>query len=306
MRRLWLALALLAISLPAKATLPAEQSYRIANSGRLITDVYINGQGPFAFVIDTASSRTLIFEHVRKKLQLSQSQPERLLVYGINDVADALPVKPEMLSLAGETVHGLTIGVLPDAGGGPDGVLGLDVLSRYFLVLDRERMRLKLLPSGKDSARAYDGWSQVSLEARQLKKFPIRFWYLHARFNGTSITSLFDLGAAFSLLNWDAAEMLGVHKQHFASYGPPPEELQDVLGKTSTAVRAEGLEIDFPGIRWRRQSAIVADAPVFGYFDLAERPAAILGPALLANNSLAIDFADGHLYIGPEAQEPAK
>src|SRR5580704_15606446 len=76
------------LSSPAFATLPAEQPYRIANYGRLVTDVFINGQGPFSFLIDTASSRSLIFEHVRAQLSLAPSQPEHVIVYGINDVAE--------------------------------------------------------------------------------------------------------------------------------------------------------------------------------------------------------------------------
>jgi hypothetical protein len=164
-------------------------------------------------------------------------------------------------------------------------------------------MRLKLLPPGEDSARAYAGWSQAQLTPRPLKKFSIQFWYLNTRFNGERLTALFDLGAGMTLMNWDAAERLGVHKVRFAANGPPPEELQDVLGKKAPAVRIEGMEVRLTGQSWNKQLVIVADAPVFGYFDLEELPAAIVGPALLGDNSLAIDFAGQHLYVGPTEKE---
>ena len=38
-------------------------------------------------------------------------------------------------------------------------------------------------------------------------------------------------------------------------------------------------------------------------FNLDEEPAAILGSDLLADNSLAIDFAGHRLYIGPPAKK---
>jgi hypothetical protein len=101
------------------------------------------------------------------------------------------------------------------------------------------------------------------------------------------------------MLNWGAAERLGVHKSHFTSFGPPPALLQDVLGKEAPAVRADGLEVRLAGRSWTRQFAIIADAPVFSYFDLEEKPAAIVGLDLLRNNSLAIDFAGQRLYLGP-------
>jgi predicted aspartyl protease len=293
--------ALLTLAGSAHATLPAEQPYRIDREGRLVTDVYVDGQGPFVFVIDTASSRSLMFEHVRQELGLGQSQPQRMTVYGINDIADVMAVKPDELRIAGEAVHGLTMGVLPESeNAGPDGVLGIDALSRYFVVLDRSAMRIKFLPPGEDSAKPYADWTKIQLTPRTLKKFPIQFWYLRTRFNGSTLTALFDLGASTTMMNWQAAERLGARKIHFAAiYGPPPVELQDVLGKLAPAVRLDGLEIRLLSQSWNKQMAIIADAPVFDYFDLDELPAAIVGPGLLRNNSLAIDFADQTLYVGP-------
>jgi len=91
-----------------------------------------------------------------------------------------------------------------------------------------------------------------------------------------------------------------VHKAKFAYYGPPPALLQDVLGKEAPALRADGLEVRLPGRVWNRQTVIIADAPVFSYFDLEERPSAIVGVDILRNNSLAIDFAGQRLYVGPK------
>jgi len=285
----------------AWATTSAEQPYRVDSRGHLVTDVYVDGQGPFSFVIDTASSRSLIYEHLRKQLGLTQSQPERMKIYGINDIADIMPVKPGELRIAGEAVRGLTLGVVPDSSGaGPDGILGLDILSRYFVVLDRGAMRLKLLPPGEDSAKAYTDWAKAPLTPRALKNLPVQFWYLKIRVNDQPLTALFDLGTNTNIMNWGAAERLGLHRAHFLQvYGPPPVEVQDVLGKQSPVIKIEGLEVRLPGKFWNKQLVFVADAPVFDYFDLEEQPAAILGAGLLHNNSMAIDFADQRLYVGP-------
>jgi predicted aspartyl protease len=301
MRGICALLGLLILMVPASATPPVEQSYRIADYGRLVTNVTINGQGPFSFLIDTASSTSLMFEHVRKKLNLGQSQPGNLLVYGINDVSEAMPVRPHSLMVAGKEIKDLTIGVLPGSGADePDGVLGLDVLAHYFVVLDRDTMQLKLLAPGAASTRPYEDWAQAKLTPRGLRKFPIRFWYLSARFNDERrFTTLFDLGAGTTMINWDAAEELGLHKKDFNRYGPPPEDLQDVLGKSSPAVRVTNMDLELTGKTWERRLVMVSVAPAFDYFDLEERPAAILGSGLLDNTSLAIDFAAGRLYLGP-------
>jgi predicted aspartyl protease len=299
-----LVFGLLAFATPARAALPAEQPYRVAFNGRLATDVYIDGKGPFTFLIDTASSRSLIFQHVRDRLGLAQSQPKMLTIYGINDVAQATPVKPGELTVAGETMRDMTLAVLPDEGGnGPDGILGTDFLARYVVVLDRAAMRLKLL--APDAAPDFRGWTGMPLTPRPLKNLPVEFWYLKTNFNDSTLTALFDLGAVMTMLNWQAAERLGIHQRKFIQYGPPPEELQDVLGKRAPALRVNGVTVTLNGRSWRDQFVMVADAPVFDYFDLDEHPAAIVGLDLLGANSLAIDFAAGRLYVGPKAQAPS-
>lgn len=94
-------------------------------------------------------------------------------------------------------------------------MLGVDVLARYFVVLDRTAMKLRLLPPDAESAEAFKDWPQAPLTAEPLKNLSIRFWYLKTSFNDHNIKSLFDLGASFTLLNWNAAEVLGVHKRDF-------------------------------------------------------------------------------------------
>jgi len=292
---------------PAGAMLVADQPYRFDPTGRLVTDVYVNGQGPLSFLIDTASSRSLIFEHVRARLGLTASAPELLTVYGINDTGTAVPVQPRELRIASAVITGLTIGVLPDPANPadePDGVLGIDALARYFVVLDRATMHFKLLTPGPEAARDYSDWAEVPLSPHPLKNIPLDFWYLRARFNGANLMTLLDLGAGVTMLNWQAAELLGVKKHDF-SKRDVPEDLRDVLGSDAPAVRLMEMGVSMPGIAWTRQNALVSGAPVFGWFNLDEKPAAIVGPGLLGNNSLAIDFAGRRLFVGPTHPERA-
>ena len=291
----------------ARADINPATQYRIDFQDRLVTNVSINGRGPYTFVIDSASSRTIIFEHVRAQLGLQASDPEPIIVYSINQQARAMAVAPDRLNVGGRDIGGLTIGVLPDSEGqgDPDGILGIDVLSRYFVVLDRVNMRLQLLPRDSAAAKDYASWHLVPLMPRPLKNVPIDFWYVTVGFNDHAIPVLFDLGCGLTLLNWQAAERLGVEKNDMArKFGPPPEGLRDVLGKVAPAVVVKGLTITLPNQVWHKQDVLVADAPVFEFFEMGGRPGGIVGPGLLKDNSLAIDFAGHRLYVGPLYRAP--
>jgi predicted aspartyl protease len=290
---------------PADARLLADQPYRINGSGRLVTDVTVDGQGPFHFLIDTASSRSLIYERVRARLGLVQSQPELLTIYGISAQSTALPVRPRALAIGDEAIGGLVMGVLPDPAGddGLDGVLGIDALARYFVVLDRAAMRLKLMTPDAPEARDYRRWSSTALVPRRLKNMAIDFWYMKPWFNGRPINTLFDLGASVTMLNWPAAEQLGLRKKNFTRYGPPPVDVRDILGADAPAVRVNDMRIEMLGIVWRKQVVLISSAPVFEFFGLDEAPAAIAGPGLLKDNPLAIDFPGHRLYVGAAVGE---
>jgi hypothetical protein len=295
-------LLLAAVPDGARADISPTTQYRIDFQDRLVTNVFINGRGPYIFVIDSASSRTIIFEHVRAQLGLQASDPDPIIVYSINQTARAMAVAPDGLDVGGQDIGGLTMGVLPDSEGqgDPDGILGIDVLSRYFVVLDRPSMRLQLLPRDGRAAKDYANWHPVPLMPRPLKNIPVDFWYVMVAFNDHVVPALFDLGCGLTLLNWLAAEQLGVEKNVMArKFGPPPEGLRDVLGKVAPAVVVKGLTVTLPNQVWRKQDILVADAPVFEFFGMGKRPGGIVGPGLLKDNSLAIDFAGHRLYVGP-------
>lgn len=296
----WTALFAAAALFPAiaSANVLADQPYRITADDRVLTDVMVNGQGPFSFLLDTASSRSMIYEHVRARLGLAQSEPVPLTVYGIENVGSAIPVRPEQLQFSGDAIKGLAMGVLPDASQPSDGILGIDALSHYLVLLDRGDMRLKLLTPG--SAASYQDWPSLALTPHPVKDTATNFWYLKANFNGRNITTLLDMGAGMTLINWKAAAELGVRKDAYLNLRPP-EKLRDILGSFGPVVVLRDVTVDLNGRIFERERVLVADAKVFDYFNLGGQPAAILGPGLLKNNSLAIDFAGRRLYVGPAA-----
>ncbi len=96
---------------------------------------------------------------------------------------------------------------------------------------------------------------------RPFKNFAIGFWYLRTVSTDKSSTLLFDMGAGFTLLNWQAAERLGVRKAQFRRIMARRPVLQDVLGKKAPAVGWRTSASRSPAKR-RKQPAIIADARV--------------------------------------------
>ncbi|HUO03300.1 MAG TPA: retroviral-like aspartic protease family protein [Rhizomicrobium sp.] len=289
----------------------AKLPYRIGADGRVSTDVFLNGQGPFNFVLDTASSRTMLFEHLRRQLGLVPSEGGMLKVYAMNNIGSAVPVKPGPLGLDRETIDGLTMGVLPDdvtemdGLQAADGVLGMDALSHYFMVMDHDTLQVRLMDPADPGATAYRDWPSEKLTPYQAHGMDITFWWMDAKFGRETVTALLDMGSGITMMNWEAAERLGLHRVDFLKK-QIPQDLRDALGTVEPVVLVKDLTIQVGDRKFPGQNVIVANAKVFQYFGLDEGPAAIIGPALLRSNSLAIDFGKRRIYIGPPTKpEPA-
>lgn len=293
------------LSVPAAwATDLAKLPYRIGADGRVSTDVYLGGKGPFNFVLDTASSRTMLYSHLSQKLGLVPSETGMLKVYAMNNVGTAVPVKPGALGLDKQTINGLTMGVLPDDASpmdgvqSADGILGMDALSHYFMVMDHDTLQVKLMDPNDPGATAYRDWPSERLVPYQARDMDITFWWMNAKFGGENVTALLDMGSGITMLNWEAAERMGLRRADFMK-DKVPQDLRDALGTLEPVVLIKGLSIQVDDHKFLDQTVIVANAKVFQYFGLGDRPAAIIGPALLRSNSLAIDFGRRRIYIGP-------
>ena len=305
-----LILAILAAATAVRADALADLPYRIGGDGRVSTDVFVDGQGPFSFLLDTASSRTMLFEHLRQKLGLTASQNGMLKVYAMNNIGTALPVQPRELRLAERSITGLTLGVLPDdlrppeGEAGADGILGMDALSHYLLMMDHDALRLKLMDPASADADIYRGWPSAELTPYQAKDMDVTLWWLRAKFGNQNVTALLDMGSGITMLNWNAAEKLGLRRASFDKE-PIPQDLRDALGTLEPVVTVKGLAISVGGREFPAQTVIVANAAVFRYFGLENKAAAIIGPALLRHNSIAIDFNKRRVYIGPASHAAA-
>ena len=275
-----------------------DQPYRIGLGERFTTEAMINGQGPFELVIDTGSSQTILFTSVGKKLGLTPEPGADITIHGISATVTSHPFKLKELALSNERVVDLPIAILDDpssAQGEPDGVLGIDVLERYFLAFDSESRRFRLFPRGA-KPQPFSGWPSAVMTPRRLRGLRVDFWFVEARYAGYPATTLVDLGAGVNILTWELARHLVSRKDMPARNA---EEVRDALGKGFPAFRLEGLPIELARQRWRKEIALVADVPVFVILDMAGRPSAIVGAGLLKNDSFALDFESRRLHVAP-------
>jgi predicted aspartyl protease len=109
--------------------------------------VFINGEGPFAFALDTGASHTLVDSRLAKKLDLPVVGPS-VEMTGVAATTKADQVQADQwrvgdVSLPPKTLVSLDMSAL-DHRSGLEGLLGSDVLRQFVITVDYQNQLLIL------------------------------------------------------------------------------------------------------------------------------------------------------------------
>lgn len=267
-----------------------------AASGHLIAPVGVNDAGTYAFIVDTAASRTVISPELALALSLVRldDREGHLAAAGGETKTDVYQLG--VLKLSEREWKIRSVLVLPDSTGllGPSGILGLDVLAAQPVMLDFRAMKLSLLNrQSMRKIRRQGGWQKISVRQNFAG-----FLTINLKINGHRVTAVVDSGARRSIGN----VKLGALLDNLSPASILAQE-QIVTGVALPRVPARsGLAraIYFQGLRWNDAELLVADLAIFKTLNLDNKPALILGLDFLRQTSaVMIDFPRQRLWIKP-------
>lgn len=275
--------------------------YSLDEEGRMLIDVEVNDVGPYKFIVDSAASRTLLFENLRKQLGLEFQADETTFVHGaiINEHRPVLSVgKLKVGSLLMENFRSFSIPD-PDAltGDMQQGILGLDFLSQYAMYVNVDDSRIIFAKSGyRPSSRKY---TTVPIEFDDLGLIENGLPIIQVRVQDRSMDALLDLGASQTIANWAAANLFGINIRRFLR---DRSDFQGIFSAVPVRARATGAAISIGKRVWTKQTIDIANLKIFETLGRGEQPAIIISAALLREEDYIIDFPASrfHIRVKPE------
>jgi predicted aspartyl protease len=264
-------------------TVTDEVAIRSDATRRMTVDVSVAGQGPYRFLVDTGSERTIISRQLARRLQLESGKNTVLhSVIGINDVRT---VNIPRLQVSNRTMSVANAPALEAANIGADGMLGIDSLRSQKVLFDFKAGTMAISPANR-SAEPYDK-DVIVVRARARKG---RLIFTHARVDGQKVTVIIDTGSQVTIGNL-ALERAMVKRR--AWIAPEPLTIQSVTGETMVANVAMLKELQLgSGVGLHKLPVAFADAHIFRKLDLEDQPALLLGMnAMRAFDRISIDFA---------------
>lgn len=299
MRRPYLvpAMAMLMVCPPAAgqpvtaADPPAVVRTLSTSDDRVSIPIHIDGRGPWNFIVDTGSQRTVISRDLADQLALPARR--HVTIVSMAGRQETRTVAVPRLGYGTETVDGIEAPVLEGDHLGAAGLLGLDSLHAKRLLLNFRTGRMEIgasRPSWRDP-------NAIIVEARRRKGQLI---LLHSDANGLKVNIILDTGTHISVGNLALRDKL-IRKKR----APAMSEISliSVTGETLTGQLGRIGRIRMGPIALTDLPVMFADAPPFSELGLSDKPTLLLGiQALRMFDRIAIDFGRGKVdFLMPDA-----
>jgi predicted aspartyl protease len=267
-------------SVPPPAILPvapAGQNIPTATdaSARISVPVAIGGQ-VWHFLIDTASTRTVIASDVADRLALAPGHPLHILTIAGTESVPSVVI-PE-LGFAAFAVSDIHAPSLARANLGGDGLLGLDILRDNRVAIDfRHGTALTIAPSSRQQpppASHGDPDTIVVVARSRMGELIVT----NADIDGIPVAVILDTGAQDSIGNPALARMLAIYSSRNAARAPRgPATLLSVTGRSLPADYALIGALHIGGVAIDNVPMAFGDLATFRQFNLVRRPAILLG-----------------------------
>jgi predicted aspartyl protease len=251
--------------------------------GRITAPVMINGQGPFRFMVDTGSNRTVIAQDTLARLGLASDSTSLVNVTGIAGSQLAPTVHIERLDAGDLHFHDLDMPVLS----GPvllgvDGILGMDGFAGMKVTADFRRGRITIVHSrNQRPALSYSVMNVVFLSDRLLM--------VDAKLGRVPVKAIIDTGGEHTLGN--AALLDALSKGHQSSGKPLEKNVIGVtpVGMVGTIDHAPTFRLG--DMQISDLDVVCADFQIFKTWGLEDQPAILIGMDVLGTlEALQIDY----------------
>jgi hypothetical protein len=121
---------------------------RLDRIGRVMTNVMVNGKGPFRFVIDTGASRSTLAPHLARALNLKHSVGRNVILNGVTGAAEVPTVAIDSLEIGALRFENQNLPVIfTSIMGNADGILGVAGFVDQRIDVDFKRDRVSVLAS---------------------------------------------------------------------------------------------------------------------------------------------------------------
>lgn len=245
-------------------------------NSRFTLPVLVEGAGPFAFMIDTGSQATAVTHEIRTIADLAPAG--RAVLVGMASRREVEMVDVERIDFGSNSYTNFAAPVLAREHVGADGIIGLDALQDFRVLIDFRRQTISV-----EDARIKDKRGGFEIVVRARSKLG-QLLITDAVVEGVRATVIIDTGAQASLGNIALRERIRARRAQEVV-------TTDVNGVDITGELAFVRSLTIEGMQLSDVPLTFADTPAFAALGLQDQPVLSIGMQHLALfDRVAIDF----------------
>ncbi|WP_290719790.1 retroviral-like aspartic protease family protein [Altererythrobacter sp.] len=244
---------------------------------RYTIPVRIDGVGPYNFMIDTGSQATAVTDRVMRGVILPPAGEALVVGMASRQVVDL--VELDRFEVADRTLHNIAAPVLQRRHVGADGIIGLDALQDFRVLIDFRDETIAVADAEDELSRR--GFEIVVRARSKLGQLLIT----DAKIEGVRATVIIDTGAQASMGNLALQRRIRAKRAHEV-------KTTDVNGASILSDLSYARSLEFQGLEVSNVPITFADTPAFEALGLQDKPVLSLGMQhLRLFDRVAIDFA---------------
>jgi predicted aspartyl protease len=246
---------------------------------RMTVPVRINESGPYGFVVDTGANQSVIARELAEQLGLSSGA-----LAPLNGVAgvEFAPTSKAHIEIGKRLLPEQILSILPRAGIGGDGMLGLDSIGEAALTIDFVKRNLRI-----DTGR--DNWRDPDAIAVKATRRDGQLTLVKVFLSGQPLTAFIDSGAESTIGNMALRRMALTLN---AKSAWTETTIISSTGQTINAEMAELLDLRVGNLKVPVWPVAFADLHTFEMWGMIKDPAILIGVDLLSRfDSVCLDFA---------------
>jgi len=269
-------------------------------TGQYTVEILLNGEGPFIFMIDTAATRTSIFEKTLSKLGLQEELQGEALISGMTDLRLRPRVNLDSISFGKTVFKDHSVVVLEDwdeLEEPLDGILGIEVLAQFSLDFSHGKNRLRIRKKFNPRAIKYKGWSKIQLISNPYPVDDYGLKFTGAKIGKSVIPAMFDTGANFTTISWSSVEGTKLAKEKKRLR----EEwvVQGAVGEFKPRMVVKLDKISIGGIPLLKHEMLLMDFDKMQVNGRGQYPMVIAGIDLIGGRDFVLDFQNDLVYVEP-------
>ncbi len=261
---------------PPPAETIEELDTALDRSGRMTVPVFVNGQGPFQFTLDSGADRTVVSDRLAKALALPPGPP--VTVHDISGAEKVATAMVKRLKVGARELGEIASPVFVLDNLGAVGMLGIDSVAEQRVLMDFKAHRLVVEASERE--RDEPG----TIVVRGKRRFG-QLVLVDAKFRGRKVYVIVDTGSQSSVGN------LAFRRLVTRKLAIDPVNIVSVTGHKATGDQVVLPEFALGDVQLQDVPILFADLHTFHRFGIDQQPAMLLGMDVLsAFERVSIDF----------------